>query len=469
VILTRNPLLAIFGAAIALIAIVLVSSPSDTYAGTFAPSLEITVDQNEPETPTGFTSSFGIGNEDTNFAAVVSYLPPDWGIVHGNDIPIAADVGTLDAQATLGLIGSACNQVLPVHFDFKNSSIDLGDTVSFDDVDDNGTQDFAEDKDDDGEYDSVTKYPEFLLRVLDNEDTGEPLQPIRRSSGIAIVAGIPVLLQFLIFPPGTVIDEDLPSEESYGWPSVTVLQNAGDPDIEPEPGPITDFCAPLETTNITFGETPEGDPLFISPKAGTHTFTTVSFGQRDADNDGFENSLDTCPFETNVGSPKVTLDGDLDNDGLDAACDPNDDPATGGVNSDEDADGYLNRQDNCPLVPNGENDESNQADDDLDQIGDVCDTDPMVADGELSYSELSVDVEFGDPTGAGGAPDCMTAVGVECVQAGEVDNGDGGGDDDGGSSTGLIIGIAVGVVAAIIIIGGGAALMMRRRNGAAQG
>lgn len=462
--LTRNPLLAFIAAAVALLAVMVVTSPSDTYAGTFAPELEIAVDDTTPETPSGYTAMYGIGNEDVNFAAVVSYIPKDWGIVPGNDIPIGANVGSLDASATLGLINSACNQVLPVHFDFSNSSIDINDTVIFndDENDDDTTPEFAE-TDENGTYMSVLKYPDFLNRLFTEADDVTPLQPIRRSSGVAIVAGIPVLLQFLIFEPGTKIDEDLPDDPELGWPSVTVLQNAGDPSIVPEPSVISDFCAPLSTTNVTLGETPDGDPLFVNPQAGTYTFTTVSFGQRDADNDGFENSVDTCPLDVNVGSPKITLDGDLDNDGLDAACDPNDDPATGGQDSDEDADGYGNRNDNCPLVPNGEEEDSNQADEDLDQIGDVCDPDPMTANGELSSSQLSVDVVIGDGTGPGGPPDCQTAVGVECAKY--VPGGSDNGSNGGSSNTGLIIGIVVGVIAAIVILGGGAALLMRRRNG----
>jgi hypothetical protein len=452
------------------------SSPSDTYAGTFEPTLETALDDTTPEVPSGFTSEFGITEEHTNFAAVVAYIPPSWGVVPGENIPIGAEVGSLDAQATLGLINSACNQILPVHFDFKNSSLDQSDTVSFDDDDNNGTQDFAEDKDGDGDYDSVTKYPEFLVRLFEDVDR----DPIRRSSGIAIVAGIPVLLQFLIFPPGTEINEDLPSEENLGYPSVTVLQNAGDPEIVPQPSPITDFCAPLSTQNVTLGSTPEGVPTFINPAAGVHTFTTVSFGQRDADNDGFENSLDTCPYDVNEGNPKETLNGDLDDDGLDVVCDPNDDTATGGKDTDEDADGYSNRQDNCPLIANGEaevdvEDVGNQADEDTDQIGDACDTDPTVEDGDLTFSQLEVEVTIGE-----GGADCADPIcppsAEACTYEGEnicypyepgqqVDNGNGNGDDDG-SNTGLIIGIAVGVIAAVVILGGGAAMLMRRRNGA---
>jgi hypothetical protein len=451
-----------------LLALVVLASPSDTYAGSFEPTLEVTVVDPTPEAASEFRAQFGITVEHVNFAAVVSYIPPSWGIVPGEDIPIGADVGTLDAQATLGLVNSACYQVLPVHFDFKNSSIDLDDTVSFDDVDDNGTNDFAE-LDENGEYMSVGHYPDFLKRVLDNEETGEPLQPIRRSSGVAIVAAIPVLLQFLIFPPGTEIDPDLPSSEDYGYPSVTVLQNAGDPDIVPTPSPITDFCSPLTTENVTFGQTDDGTQLFVNPQGGVHEFTTVSFGQRDADNDGFENSLDTCPYDPNEGTPKQALTGDLDDDGLDAACDPNDDQATGGKDTDEDADGYLNRQDNCPLDANGENetgDDGNQKDSDTDQIGDACDNDPENPDGELQYKELTAEVDLGEGTGD---PPSEAAC-PNCYRGGDGGgNGGGGttGDDDGGSSnTGLIVGIVAAVIAAVVIIGGGAALMMRRRNGA---
>ncbi len=86
----------------------------------------------------------------------------------------------------------------------------------------------------------------------------------------------------------------------------------------------------------------------MNPSDGKYTFGTFALGQRDADGDGYENSLDTCPLALNVGNPRITGDGDLDSDGLDAVCDPNDNVA-GGTNSDEDGDGYLNRQDNCPL------------------------------------------------------------------------------------------------------------------------
>jgi len=478
------------GMVVAVLAAVLFIAAKDA-AATFAPTLTVAITDPTPETSSDFVSEFGIGPTDVNFAAVVAFIPPDWGVVPGDQMPIGTDVGSLDADSTLGLIGDACNQALPVHFDFKNASINREDTVSFQDTDttdDDITADYAKDVDENGLSDAIDKYPDFLNRLF------EDLQPIRRSAGIQIVAGIPVLLQFLIFEPGTVIDEQLPSVPERGFPSVTVLQNVGDPDAEPAPGAITDFCTPLATTNTTLGQNEDGVTLFVNPQAGVYNFSTVSFGQRDADGDGYENSLDTCAQVANIGNPKVKFDGDLDGDGIDAACDPNDDPTTAGNDSDEDADGYLNRQDNCPLDANGQ-EEDNQNDEDTDQIGDACDTDSAVANGELSFADLPAEVTIGSG-GAGGPPACAADGGADGVQCwfkdyvlnpegegdsgptassdtGPTDSGDAtpkpsgsttNEDDDGGSNTGVIVGVVVAAIAAVAIIGGGIA-MMRRRNG----
>src|SRR5439155_1249327 len=143
--------------------------------------------------------------------------------------------------------------------------------------------------------------------------------------------------------------------------------------------------------------------LGMNPQAGNDTFTIFTVGQRDADNDGIQNSEDTCPFVPNKGDPTMLNSGDADGDGLDAACDPNDDPINRGSNTDQDADGYLNRQDNCPLVPNGQESKDqptgNQNDEDFDGIGDVCDTAPQTPDGELLVKTLTADITIG----AGGA------------------------------------------------------------------
>ncbi len=139
-----------------------------------------------------------------------------------------------------------------------------------------------------------------------------------------------------------------------------------------------------------------GVPLLTNPQDSTYTFTILAAGQRDADGDGYENGLDTCAFVANEGDPRIGGDGDFDNDGLDAACDPNDDE----INSDQDLDGYLNRGDNCPLDANGEN-EDNQRDTDNDGIGDTCDPNPddIDAQGELFLTTVTQEFVVGTGTG----------------------------------------------------------------------
>jgi hypothetical protein len=492
--------------------LVLFATASDTNGqAKFEPEFTFELTSTEPDaTPDSIVDlNVPIGN--VNFAGVVAYIPGDWGIVTGDTIPIGAQVGFLSSKAVLGLIGSACNQLLEPEFEMLNGSIDLEDTVSFEDVDDNGTRDYADyDTERLGEdteiRKAITRYPEFINRLFDDNPEA-PLQPIRRSVAITPVAGIPVLLQFLVFPPGTLIDEDIPSDVELGFPSVTLLQNAGDPDVNPEPGAITDFCTPLTSHNETFGlshdndTTPDVDEsgykVQINPSAGTYNFTGVAFGQRDADGDTFENSLDTCPYEQNDGDARVNNSGDLDGDGLDSVCDPNDDPATGGTNSDQDGDGYLNRQDNCPLISNGQ-DTTNQNDNDRDAIGDVCDTTPgevdgddTTADGELIPFRITAEQVIGGGTGAGGPPSEAGCTGPSVLADGadanvcwneEWEAGTGGGDssdetppptddegngttdgdDDGGSNTAAIIGVVAAVAAIVAVVGAGIYFIRRR-------
>ncbi len=103
----------------------------------------------------------------------------------------------------------------------------------------------------------------------------------------------------------------------------------------------------------------------------------------------------------------------------------------------------------------------NQADEDSDQIGDACDPDPSVANGELSIVRIEKVVTIGDGTGPGGPPSAEACP--TCFVLGESGSSVGDG-DDGGSSSGITIGIIVAVIATVVIIGGGAAMMMRRRE-----
>jgi hypothetical protein len=497
----RHRLLVTGGGLLGLLALILILGSADSaQAGTFNPELVITMADSAPETSADFTADFNLPSGDVNFGALVTFIPEDFGIVPGDKIPIGTVVGELEAQATLGLINAACQNVLPVEFTMLNASIDPTDTVVYLDEDDNGTEDYAEDLDESGLQDGFEKYPDFITRLLVDEQD-KPLQPLRRSAGVAIVAGINVLLQFLVFEPGTFIDEEIPHDASLGYPSVVLLQNAGDPDTDPIPGPITDFCTPLLSVNTSFGMSKDNpctddvpadeldalceavsvvpaeegaeptDPdeggvqLFANPQDGKYDFTAIGAGQRDADDDGIENALDTCQFIANEGDPRINGDGDADTDGLDKACDP-DDSVT---NSDEDLDGYLNRGDNCPLDPNGDPEESgnegqdNQRDSDDDTIGDACDPDKDDADaqGELKKVQVTESVTIGAGTGAGGPPSASACP--NC--AGNItDDGPPKPTDDGGGSSSTII-IIIAVIAAVVVLGGGAFFFMRGRGG----
>ena len=130
-----KPRLLLLGGTLAgLLALVLVIGGADTArAGTFNPTVKITVVDPEPEVNSDITADFNVPAGDVNFAAAVFFIPKDWGIVPGDEIPIGTIVGTLTTQATLGLINGACNNVLPVVFTFVNASLDPSDTVSYED------------------------------------------------------------------------------------------------------------------------------------------------------------------------------------------------------------------------------------------------------------------------------------------------------------------------------------------------
>jgi hypothetical protein len=91
-----------------------------------------------------------------------------------------------------------------------------------------------------------------------------------------------------------------------------------------------------------------------NPAAGTQMyFTQYNASLRDTDQDGFENTFDSCPLIKNVGDGRAAnspANGDADSDGIDNACDGSLNPGT----TDTDSDGYINRQDNCPQLFNGQ-------------------------------------------------------------------------------------------------------------------
>jgi hypothetical protein len=405
---------------------------SETPGERFKPQVEITLANTTPDVASDITLELGLPQGDLNFSAIVGFIPGDWAIGADDGIPVGAQVGEVEAEITLGLINSHCSFAIPAFLELQNASLDQSETVSFKDEDGNGSPDFTDDADENGIFDGIDHWPEFIFRVLTETES----DPIRRAAGVITLAGTAIFLQLVTFPPGTVIDERFPSDPSWGYPTVALLQDAGDPQMEPMPGVISDFCTPLTTTTTLFGTSRDnsltrgvneaGYPLLVNPPNGVYTFTIASSNQRDADRDNYENSLDTCPLTLNVGNPRVYKSGDSDADGLDAACDPN--PGSAGTNQDEDGDGYLNRGDNCPLYPNGE-EGTNQADRDFDQIGDECDPDPDHAftEGDMVVALSTENITIWDgigPEPTPGPPSPPLRIAGDGNGDGVVDQGD---------------------------------------------
>lgn len=98
---------------------------------------------------------------------------------------------------------------------------------------------------------------------------------------------------------------------------------------------------------------------------------TTTEPTNDADNDGVLDGTDNCPNVANANQ------ADNDNDGIGNVCDSTPD---GGM-SDSDSDGVSDSLDNCPLVAN-----SDQLDSDADGVGDACDSTP---NGDYQCSETT--------------------------------------------------------------------------------
>jgi hypothetical protein len=85
----------------------------------------------------------------------------------------------------------------------------------------------------------------------------------------------------------------------------------------------------------------------------------------DTDGDGVCNDDDNCPSMANADQ------ADNDNDGIGNVCDPTPNGPCADLGGDTDGDGVCNDVDNCPSIANAD-----QADNDNDGIGNVCDPTP---------------------------------------------------------------------------------------------
>lgn len=118
-------------------------------------------------------------------------------------------------------------------------------------------------------------------------------------------------------------------------------------------------------TNMMFRFVFHSDPAVQEEGAIVDDFVIEGAqDDEDDDNDGILDTEDNCPSIANANQT------DTNNDGEGDACD-----------DDDDGDGILDINDNCPLTPNPD-----QADADNDGIGDVCDDD-LDNDGVLNVND----------------------------------------------------------------------------------
>jgi hypothetical protein len=356
-------------------------------AGTFNPVVDAEVSDDGGGANADITTIFNLPATDYNYKVLVSFTPPGFG-PETPDVPIGAKVGTIDSWATLGLMNGACNTPLAPHFDMLWASTDTSDTCTFDEqFDDSGTA---------GLKKGVVHYPDFLTRMLPG------ITPLQRLWGWANVSGQLVSVSVVVLEPGT-----LGYPAAWGSPSMSVLNDIGDPGAAPTPGEaITDFCTKLETTTVVFGlseDNPDtgGDEAGYEVRrnptdGGTYTFRWYTESMPDADGDGYETYGDTCPFDVNIDPSFKVVAGHPDQDGIDSVCEiplggeaMNCWPGAPGLLNDCDNDGFLNRGDNCPLLANPD-----QADGDTDDIGDACDPNPTTFDGVVIDLTLEVDVSI---------------------------------------------------------------------------
>lgn len=270
--------------------------------------------------------------------------------------------------------------------------------------------------------------------------------PVADASGVVREnRGIPMLP----CDTGNTVDEDHDGKINDGCPQVNSVSETGDQcdnntSDDGEDSDVNDGCPAVGGfgENARYGTcsgTDEGNCVARSSPSepGTYNITMFANSQRDYDSDGIENGLDVCFDKANADwdprAPGGPGTNDEDRDGLPKACDPDDSKTSPGssgacpaglVGPDEDKDCFSNRADNCPLVsqlddpnsPPSANNKPKNTDSDSDGIGDKCDPDPNVANGDYVSMCLSYPLTVGSGASTQPAP-ATKSDGPACAAA----------------------------------------------------
>lgn len=308
-------------------------------------------------TARNYTVNFTVGGTHSNFgSSVVTNVPGTT-----NSVPDGQKVGGLKSDVVLGLLNGACITNLVAEFILYSAPVSgaaitpapEGTTNRWDSITTDADADEIGDPTSDAIASNLTIYEDLFTPA-----GGSTITPLARYTGVSRVppGGDWQLLSFFQFSAGALDGFMTGDDEPHifgrtshapttGTLSVSILN---DPTaVQISESAISDFCTPLFVQTMLLGSTPGGHTRYTTPAdAGTYGISNFSYGQRDADNDGIENALDTCPFHTNNGD-RVGTTGHNGN-GIDSAC-------NGGAPNvtDVDGDGFSNRQDNCPLDANG--------------------------------------------------------------------------------------------------------------------
>ena len=340
---------------------------------------------------------------DSNFGAVISFIPPGFTVPAGADIIDGSVVGKLSANATLGLIGNNCNSTIAVAFVLMDASVDNSQT-NLVNPKPPGQPDVLEPLALDvnpanGIPDGVDRYPSFLNLQFDIDRIGDlngdgdefdvvngvaenpgasaanpygdvqPSVPRARLFGTSFIQGSWITLNFMVFEPGQPFENLANVDPALGYPNVTVLN---DPSAPAAQSVISDFCAPLDTTTVTLGLTydnpctPLPSPTDSSgcpadPSYSGGPFLSCENAQDDDDTDADGVVNDGCPMVNFISdsasecAPFNTDDEDGDgtvNDGCPQAGSVSETGGQCSNDTDDDVDpqdnGYVN--DGCPAV-----------------------------------------------------------------------------------------------------------------------